>query len=83
MAASGSRYIDVAGMPWQEPFPGIRTKVLYQDSEAKETMMLFETGPGTVIPEHVHGGSSGPSFSKAPWKTMKAWSLRATSSIGR
>ena len=56
MAASGSRYIDVAGMPWNEPFPGIRMKVLYQDSESKETLMLFETGPGTVIPEHVHGG---------------------------
>ena len=56
LAASGSRYIDVAGMPWNEPFPGIRMKVLYQDDQAKETMMLFETGPGTVIPEHIHGG---------------------------
>jgi len=56
LAASGSRYIDVAGMPWNEPFPGIRMKVLYQDHQAKETMMLFETGPGTVIPEHIHGG---------------------------
>jgi len=43
-------------MPWQEPFPGIRMKVLYQDNAAKETMMLFETSPGTIIPEHVHGG---------------------------
>ncbi len=56
LAASGSRYLDVAAMPWQEPFPGIRMKVLYKDSTAKETMILFETAPGTVIPEHVHGG---------------------------
>lgn len=56
LAASGSRYIDVVGMPWHEPFPGIRTKVLYKDSQSKETLMLFETTPGTVIPEHVHGG---------------------------
>ena len=56
LAASGSRYFDIAGMPWDEPFPGIRVKVLYQDSQARETMMLFETGPGTVIPEHIHGG---------------------------
>jgi len=56
LAASGSRYIDVLGMLWHEPFPGIRMKVLYKDSQSKETLMLFETGPGTVIPEHVRGG---------------------------
>jgi anti-sigma factor ChrR (cupin superfamily) len=56
LAPSGSRYIDVAAMPWHEPFPGIRMKVLYKDNEAKETTILFETQPGTVIPEHVHGG---------------------------
>ena len=55
-APSGSRYVDVVAMPWQEPVPGIRTKVLYSDSEAKETAILFETRPGTVIPEHIHGG---------------------------
>jgi anti-sigma factor ChrR (cupin superfamily) len=56
LAPSGSRYVDVATMSWQEPFPGIRIKVLYKDNEAKETTILFETQPGTVIPEHVHGG---------------------------
>lgn len=56
LAPSGSRYVDVASMPWQEPFPGIRVKLLYKDNEAKETTMLFETQPGTVIPEHIHGG---------------------------
>jgi anti-sigma factor ChrR (cupin superfamily) len=55
LAPSGSRYVDVAAMPWHEPFPGIRMKVLYKDNEAKETTILFETQPGTVIPEHVHG----------------------------
>ena len=56
LAPSGSRYVDMAAMPWQEPFPGIRMKVLYKDNEAKETAILFEMQPGTVIPEHVHGG---------------------------
>jgi anti-sigma factor ChrR (cupin superfamily) len=55
LAPSGSRYVDVAAMPWQEPFAGIRTKVLYKDNEAKETTMLVETQPGTLIPEHIHG----------------------------
>jgi anti-sigma factor ChrR (cupin superfamily) len=31
-------------------------KVLYKDNEAKEATILFQTAPGTVIPEHVHGG---------------------------
>jgi anti-sigma factor ChrR (cupin superfamily) len=56
LAPSGCRYVDVAAMPWHEPFPGMRMKVLYKDSEAKEATILFETQPGTVIPEHVHGG---------------------------
>jgi len=51
-----SRFLDVAATPWDEPFPGIRMKVLYKDDEAKEATILFETQPGTVIPEHVHGG---------------------------
>jgi anti-sigma factor ChrR (cupin superfamily) len=56
LAPSGCRYVDVAAMAWQEPFPGIRMKVLYKDNEAKETAILFDTQPGTVIPEHIHGG---------------------------
>ena len=56
LAPSGSRYVDVATMPWHEAVPGIRTKVLYKDNDTHETAMLFETQPGTVIPEHVHGG---------------------------
>jgi anti-sigma factor ChrR (cupin superfamily) len=55
-APSGSRYVDVAAIPWSEPFPGIRMKVLYKDNDAKEATILFQTAPGTVIPEHVHGG---------------------------
>ena len=31
-------------------------KVLYKDKRAKEATILFETQPGTVIPEHIHGG---------------------------
>jgi anti-sigma factor ChrR (cupin superfamily) len=55
-APSGSRYVDVAAIPWSEPLPGIRMKVLYKDNEAKEATILFQTAPGTVIPKHVHGG---------------------------
>jgi hypothetical protein len=40
LAPSGSRYVDVAAMPWHEPFPGIR-KVLYKDNQAKEATILF------------------------------------------
>jgi anti-sigma factor ChrR (cupin superfamily) len=57
LAGSGCRYVDVVGMPWEEPFPGIRMKVLYKDNQAKEAAILFETHPGAVIPEHVHGGA--------------------------
>ena len=56
LASLASRFLDVAAMPWHEPFPGLRMKVLYKDDEAKEATILFETQPGTVIPEHVHGG---------------------------
>jgi anti-sigma factor ChrR (cupin superfamily) len=56
LGALASRFLDVAAMPWHEPFPGIRMKVLYKDDAAKETTMLFATQPGTIIPEHVHGG---------------------------
>jgi anti-sigma factor ChrR (cupin superfamily) len=51
-----STFIDVVNTPWREPFPGIRVKVLYKDKQTKEATMLFETQPGTVIPEHIHGG---------------------------
>lgn len=56
LAALASRFVDVAAMPWHEPFPGLRMKVLYKDDEAQEATILFETQPGYVIPEHVHGG---------------------------
>jgi quercetin dioxygenase-like cupin family protein len=59
LALSGSRYVDVAAMPWSESVPGMRMKVLYKDDQAKEAMMLVEAGPGAVIPEHVHGGVNG------------------------
>ena len=51
-----SHYVDVAATPWQAPFPGMRMKVLYKDNAAKQATILVQTEPGTVIPEHVHGG---------------------------
>jgi hypothetical protein len=36
--------------------------------------MLFETAPGTLIPERVPVVSSGPSFSNARWKTTRGGS---------
>src|SRR5712671_5587579 len=49
-ASLASRFLDVAALPWHEPFPGLRMKVLYKDDEAKEATILFETQPGMVIP---------------------------------
>jgi len=48
LALSGSRYVDVAAMPWSEPVPGLRMKVLYKDDQAREAMVLVEAGPGAV-----------------------------------
>jgi len=56
LASLASRFLDVAAMPWYEPFPGMRMKVLYKDDAAKEATILFETQVGAIIPEHVHGG---------------------------
>ena len=56
IALSGSLYLDVDAMAWSEPVPGLRMKFLYKDKEAKEAMVLVEAKPGSVIPEHVHGG---------------------------
>jgi anti-sigma factor ChrR (cupin superfamily) len=56
LASLASCFLDVAAMPWTEPFPGLRMKVLYKDDAAKEATILFETQPGAIIPEHVHGG---------------------------
>ncbi len=56
LALSGSRYVDVAALPWRESAPGVRMKLLYKDDQAKEAMMLVEAAPGSTIPEHVHGG---------------------------
>lgn len=51
-----SRYVDVDDLPWEEPRPGLRMKVLYKDNEAKQATILFEAEPGCVLAEHVHTG---------------------------
>jgi anti-sigma factor ChrR (cupin superfamily) len=56
LALSGSRFVDVAALQWSELVAGLRMKVLYKDDQAKEAMMLVEAAPGSIIPEHVHGG---------------------------
>ena len=71
LALSGSRYVDVAALPWDELVPGLRMKVLYKDDQAKEAMMLVEAGPGSVIPEHMHGGVEWALVLRALWKMRK------------
>ena len=56
LAQSGSLYLDVSAMTWNEAVPGLRMKFLYKDNERKEAMVLVDAKPGAVIPEHVHGG---------------------------
>ena len=43
-------------MPWEEPRPGMRMKVLYKDNAAPQALILMETEPGAEITEHEHLG---------------------------
>jgi anti-sigma factor ChrR (cupin superfamily) len=54
-AAGGFRYIDVARMPWEEPLPGIRMKVIYENIRADEIVMLFEAAPGEIAAQFHRG----------------------------
>lgn len=56
LRALASRYVDIESIPWEEPRPGMRIKVLYKDNEAKRATILVETQPGTVLSEHEHTG---------------------------
>jgi anti-sigma factor ChrR (cupin superfamily) len=50
-----SRFVDVAGMPWQATkFPGIEMKVLYTDPESGMSTILFRMAPGAEVPLHEH-----------------------------
>ena len=50
-----SRYVDVAGLPWQETrFPGVTMKVLMEDKESGLVTGLFRFAPGAKLPFHEH-----------------------------
>jgi hypothetical protein len=69
-------------MPWHEPLPGVRMKVLYKDDEAKEAAILFETQPGTVIPEHVHGGVEWAFMLEGTLQDLQAWDVSLVAQTG-
>ena len=50
-----SRYVNVAGLPWQEtPFPGIFKKVLLEDPATGLATLLMRMEPGARLPFHEH-----------------------------
>jgi anti-sigma factor ChrR (cupin superfamily) len=55
LAPLASRYIDVAGLPWQQtPFPGIELKMLYEDKQRGIMTQLVKMAPGSTITFHEH-----------------------------
>jgi quercetin dioxygenase-like cupin family protein len=45
-----------ANPPWEEPAPGIRCKLLANDSELHRVSMLVALDPGVAYPAHSHAG---------------------------
>jgi anti-sigma factor ChrR (cupin superfamily) len=51
-----STFLDVSRIDWEPtPFPGIQTKVLYQDPSGRRTT-LTRLAPGAALPRHRHVG---------------------------
>lgn len=52
-----SRYVDVASLPWKETkYPGVKFKVLLEDTETGLFTALFHWEPGAQLPMHQHVG---------------------------
>ena len=51
----GSRYVDVAGLPWTPTrFPGIEMKTLMEDKQTGMLTVLMRWAPGARLPLHEH-----------------------------
>ena len=51
-----SRYVRTKDIPWtpMAEAPGIKFKVLVQDTETGLFTALFRLAPGAVVPDHIH-----------------------------
>ncbi|MSQ57659.1 MAG: hypothetical protein EXR35_09200 [Limnohabitans sp.] len=55
LASLSSRYITVNDLPWQETkFPGIRIKVLMEDTDTGLQTVLTQMNPGSMLTDHEH-----------------------------
>jgi anti-sigma factor ChrR (cupin superfamily) len=55
-ATERSTYVDVAAIDWEPaPWPGIWTKVLYEEPSGRRTI-LTRMAPGARLPRHRHTG---------------------------
>jgi len=55
LSALDSRYVDVAGLPWQDTrWPKIRMKVLLDDKASGLLTALMRWEPGAELPLHEH-----------------------------
>ena len=51
-----SQYVDVGAVPWQERYPGVHWKVLWEDPVRKARAILIRYEAGATIPRHRHVG---------------------------
>ena len=52
---AGSQFVDVDNLEWQVTrFPGVSTKVLWQDADGEGFTALFWMVPGSTLPLHRH-----------------------------
>ncbi len=52
-----SRYVNVADLPWTETkYPGVKFKVLLEDTDSGLYTALFHWEPGSKLPLHEHVG---------------------------
>ena len=57
LGSTGSRYVDVASLPWKETgYPGVKVKVLLEDFDTGVFTALFSWEPGAKLPLHEHVG---------------------------
>ena len=51
-----SQYVDVNTVPWQERYPGVHWKLLWEDPGGKARALLMRYEAGATIPRHHHLG---------------------------
>src|SRR6202795_3745154 len=51
-----SRIIPVSDLPWEDWQPGVKRKILWEDSATKRQAILTRIEPGAQLPRHRHVG---------------------------